>query len=349
MIKISAPFRGINEVLSLIESGADELYCGYLSPEWDKKYSYLEFERKGPGSNFTDIDELKEAIGVAHSKNVPVYLALNGLYVNEQYPLLLKIFRKLYRLGFDAFIVADIGLILTLRNMEVSVPIHLSTGGTVFNSEAVDFYRKLGIFRIVLDRQMRLEWIKDISENNPNIEFEVFILNTLCVNIDGFCTYTHIYKKEKEDMILSKKHPQGRSVDVLSTYDIHGEGDACCLKYKVDVLSGRRNKNVPDAVISPVFYKQIRDGVECGACALYDIARTKVRSVKIIGRQLSTQERLASVKFIREALSVLNGGGEEIRRVDFLNAVQMMYRRVYGYKGRCRGNNCYHPEVLSVV
>ncbi|MBN1871705.1 MAG: U32 family peptidase, partial [Candidatus Omnitrophica bacterium] len=115
MLKITAPFREKNEVLPLIEAGADELYCGYLSAEWTGRYTGLEFERKGRGSNFTDLKELSDAVDLAHQRDIPVYLALNGLYVREQYPLLLKILSELDKIDFDAYIVADLGLLLTLR------------------------------------------------------------------------------------------------------------------------------------------------------------------------------------------------------------------------------------------
>ena len=95
MLKITSPFREKEEVTPLIEAGAGELYCGYLSPEWAKRYTSLEFERKGGGSNFTDLTELKQAVALAHKGGVPVYLTLNGLYVKDQYPLLLKITNQL--------------------------------------------------------------------------------------------------------------------------------------------------------------------------------------------------------------------------------------------------------------
>ena len=103
MLKITVPFKKKEEVLPLIEAGADELYCGYLAPEWAEKYTSLEFERKGGGSNFTDPGELREAVDLAHKKGIPVYLALNGLYVRRQYPLLLKILAQLNKIDLDAY------------------------------------------------------------------------------------------------------------------------------------------------------------------------------------------------------------------------------------------------------
>jgi hypothetical protein len=87
------------------------------------------------------------------------------------------------------------------------------------------------------------------------------------------------------------------------------------------------------------------DGVECGACAIYDISRTKVKSLKIVGRQIAPEARLQSTKFIRACLDILENN-KDMNRQDFIRKVQELYQKTFEYKKRCRGNNCYHPEVL---
>ncbi len=345
MLRITTPFGEKKEVIPLIEAGADELYCGYLSPEWNKRYTSLEFERKGGRSNFTDLTELKQAVDLAHKKGIPVYLALNGLYVKQQYPLLLKIVNQLNRLDLDGYIVADIGLLLTLRNQGFKKQIHISTGGTVFNSEAVGFYKSLGASRIILERQTSLESMQALSEENLNIDFEVFILNTLCVYIDGFCTFLHTYGKDKEEDISKKNWKEDERLSIITAYDPEAQGDACHLKYSVEVFDSALERKIRSTKAKPSFYKQLVDGPECGACAIYDIIHTKVKSIKIVGRQLNPKVRLDSTKFIRACLDILKNN-KDINRQDFLRKTQQIYQKTFAYKKRCRGNNCYHPEVL---
>jgi len=345
MLKVASPFREKKEIISLIEAGADELYCGYLSSEWVKRYTSLEFERKGGRSNFTDLKELKDAVDLAHKNNIPVYLTLNGLYVNSQYPLLLKIIGQLEKIDFDAFIVADIGLLLTLGKTKTKKQIHISTGGTVFNSEAASFYKDLGASRIVLDRQTTLKSMKVISEDNRDIDFEVFILTTLCVYIDGFCTFLHTYGRESMEDVSKRDWKKDGRLHLITAYDPKAQADACCLKYSVqtcDPKSFRKNTNK----IHPTFYKHLLDGIECGACAIYDISRTKVKSIKIVGRQLGPEVRLKSTRFIRSVLDIIENN-KEISRRDFILKVQGLYQKTFEYKKKCRGNNCYHPEVLK--
>lgn len=345
MLKITSPFREKKEVAPLIEAGADELYCGYLSPEWGKKYTALEFERKGRGSNFTDLAQLRQSVDLAHEKGIPVYLTLNGLYVRQQYPLLFKVVDQLNKIDLDGYIVADIGLLLTLAKQGYKKKIHISTGGTVFNSESARFYKGLGASRIILDRQVSLDSIKALTFENPDIDFEVFILNTLCVYIDGFCTFLHTYGRLTTEDISNKQWQEDKKLCMITAYDPEARADACCLKYSIRTYDSGLNKRIDAGKIRPTFYKQLIDGCECGACAIYDLNKTKVKSIKIVGRQLNPQKRLQDTKFIRSTLNILRDN-KDITREDFISRVQGLYRQSYNYQKPCRGNNCYHPEVL---
>jgi len=344
--KITVPFREKQEVNALIAAGADELYCGYLPAAWKNRYTGLEFERKGIGSNFTNLKQLKQAVELAHNRQTPVFLTLNGLYVYSQYPVLLKIVKQLEQLELDAFIVADLGLLLALRRMGTPKQIHISTGGTVFNSQAVDFYQGLGASRIILDRQMSLEAIRELSAAHPGVGFEAFIFTTLCAFIDGYCTFLHTYGADSVEQIAQKRCREAGRLQIGTTYDQPGaQGDVCKLKFSVQTFNSKLNKKTDLSYIKPVFYKQLADNIECGACALYDIAQTRVKSVKIIGRQFLPEERLRDLRFIYSALDVLRKN-KHTPRQEFIRQVQQLYRQTFKAKGRCRGNNCYHPEVL---
>lgn len=342
MTGILSPFKTVAEVIPLIEAGATELYCGYLSPEWSRKFTGLEFERKGEESNFTDLNELKRAVAIAHGRKVPVYLALNGLYVNAQYPLLTRIIAQLEKTDLDAYIVADLGVLLLLRRMGSRKKVHISTGGTVFNAGAAAFYRRLGASRIVLDRQTGLETIRSLVKAHPDLEFEVFILNTLCMFIDGFCTFMHAYGFIRDPR--AKPEKQSAPCSIMMTYDIKDRMDACGLDYAVQVFDRDYRRRKKTSRARPVFYKQKVDGVECGACFLYDLKRSGITAVKIVGRQLSAEMRSKSTVFIKGAVDLLERPG--IDRRTFIASCQKEYARVFGYTKPCGGNNCYHPQVL---
>jgi collagenase-like PrtC family protease len=258
---------------------------------------------------------------------------------------LLKIVKQLKQIDLDGYIVADIGLLLTLRKKGPKKQIHISTGGTVFNSEAVSFYKNLGVRRIILDRQTTLESMDALSIDNPDIDFEVFIVNTLCVYIDGFCTFLHTYGRESIEDVSKKEWREDEKLHIITAYDPEAQADACCLKYAVQAYNNRLNKRINTDKIQPTFYKQLMDGTECGACAIYDINKTKVKSIKIVGRQITSEARLQSTKFIGACLDILENN-KDINRQDFIHKTQELYQKTFEYKKRCRGNNCYHPQVL---
>ncbi len=116
------------------------------------------------------------------------------------------------------------------------------------------------------------------------------------------------------------------------------------MRYSVQVY-GSAGQRLDTDKIRPTFYKHLIDGVECGACTIYDINKTKVKSVKIVGRQLDPETRLKSTRFIRSVLDILENN-KEISRQDFIRKVQELYQKIFEYKKKCRGNNCYHPSVL---
>lgn len=343
-LRINAPFKTKEEVVPLIEAGADELYCGYLPLYWKKKFTNLEFERKGGGSNFEDLRELKKAVEIAHKKGITVAVTLNGLYVENQYPFLLRAIKELCSLDIDAFIVADLGLLLTLRDLGCKKKIHISTGATVFNSQSCAFYKQFGVSRIILDRQTSLSAMKYICSTNPDIEFEVFILNTLCVYIDGFCTFMHAYTKEfdKQELVTKKQNEFGRQqINIFYSYDLLSRADACTLQYKIKVYN-KNKRLLSGSKIQPTFFKHAVDGVECGACALYEISKSGVDIVKIVGRQLLPEKHIGDTKFIYSVIKILKDN-PKIKKQDFVFKTQELYKKCFNYSKRCLGNNCYYP------
>lgn len=89
-MKLIVPISKVEEVLPIIEAGADELYCGVLPLEWYKKYTNVASINRAERmrSNLKNFDELKQIVKMAHSYNIPVSLALNSIYTEDQYPLL---------------------------------------------------------------------------------------------------------------------------------------------------------------------------------------------------------------------------------------------------------------------
>lgn len=121
-MKLVVPVSKINEVLPLIKAGADEFYCGVFCEEWQKEYSRaVLFSNRAEqlSANLKSFAELKQVVSIAHRSNVRVSLTLNTTYIGEQYLMLEKYIKQALDCKIDAIIVADLGVLLTLKEINI--------------------------------------------------------------------------------------------------------------------------------------------------------------------------------------------------------------------------------------
>jgi len=348
-LKIMAPFNTVDEINDLAETGAGELYCGVIEEEWLRKYPVVGINRRVElFSNLHSFADLKKATDLAHSYGIPVCLTINEhYYTNAQYPYLLDYIAKSIEAGTDAFIVSDPALIIALNEKGSKIPLHLSTGGTVFNTAAAAFYQELGVSRITIPRHLRLAEMKTIIEALPELETAVFIMNSRCANIDGFCTFDHSPLKCSDSVkFLGEGALRGYPEGILSK-DIFATG-CCMLPYVVNVEAAPSGSATADAKTRSAIARQALwsrhhiDNLPCGACALFDFHKMGVSAVKIVGRGNPTKRKIGDVGFLKMLISLLDGG--ELERDDFRKYARDLYRA--NYRKTCDSTNCYYPEML---
>ncbi|MEM1562441.1 MAG: U32 family peptidase [Candidatus Bathyarchaeia archaeon] len=322
MIRILAPVDRVDEVDKLIDAGADEIYCGLVPSEWLHKYTAIVAltRRPAPSANLKSFKELEECVEIAHSHNAEVSLTINEHYYRaDQYDLLLKITEKAADIGVDYIVLSDLGLLLTLRKMNIGVKLHVSIGGVALNSEAIKFYQELGVLRIQLPRDLTIEEIREICNEVSGIQLGAFILNSKCANIDGFCTFLHF-------------PPMGPLYN-----------NACMLSYEVFVDSNEdEEKKIVAGVRQKVWERFHIDDRPCGACALYDFNEMNLGFVKIVGRGYPTPKKILDVTFIRTLLNYLYE--KKPSREAFRLFAKSLYNRFYNRE--CRVIMCYYPEVM---
>ena len=93
----------------------------------------------------------------------------------------------LNEIKIDAIIVSDPGVIYLAKSIAPEIEIHLSTQANTTNDLACKFWKEQGIQRIVLARELSIEEIKNIAENNQDIEFEIFVHGAMCISYSGRC------------------------------------------------------------------------------------------------------------------------------------------------------------------
>ena len=356
MIHILSPVCSAADTAAVIDAGAAEVYCGVMTGAWQKRYTNVGSpnRREWRVSSMRGYDELSAVVQAAHERRGRVFLTLNALYTAGQYDGVREQVHAAIDTGVDALIVADLGLLLSLRYFGWTRDIHVSTGGTSFNRETVAFYRDLGACRVILPRQNRIREIVAIKAAHPDLEIETFILNRGCKNIDGFCTFHHgtneiqrgwwwnIPKKLHADhYILNALKRMPRKIrDALSRTRLISSDSACFLAFESHVVS----KAGAQAVAT--LRKNLRDNFNlfngfdtCGACALWDFDRAGICSVKIVGRSNPIEKKLNDVRFLKRCLDFLASAAPT--REEYAGFVRQAYESVYGFN--CH-DWCYYPE-----
>jgi putative protease len=90
-------------------------------------------------------------------------------------------------LPFDAYIVADPGVIELVRGISPDHELHLSTQANTINLYSARFWQRQGIRRINMAREMSLENIRETVSSVPGMEFEAFVHGALCISYSGRC------------------------------------------------------------------------------------------------------------------------------------------------------------------
>ena len=176
MSELLAPAGDLEKLKYAFTYGADACYLG------GKKFSM-----RANAGNFT-IDEIREGADFAHSKNGKVYVTINISGRNNDFNELAKYVKDLNNAGVDGIIAADPGIIMTVRDTLPDMKISLSTQSSTTNYKSVEFWKRNGVNRIVLARELSFEDIKGICENKPEgMEIETFVHGAMCISYSGRC------------------------------------------------------------------------------------------------------------------------------------------------------------------
>ena len=174
--EILSPAGNFEKMRAAILYGADAVYlAGHI------------FGMRAAADNFS-IEELSEAVEYAHARGVKVYLTLNTMPREYEYPDLRKYLSDLSHINIDAMIIADVGVMMLVKEMLPSMEIHISTQANATSAAACLAWYALGAKRVVLARELTLEEIKAIRLGIPDdLELECFVHGSMCVSYSGRC------------------------------------------------------------------------------------------------------------------------------------------------------------------
>ena len=174
IMELLAPAGTMENFMAALESGADAIYLGGKV-----------FNARAHAANF-GIDELREAVRLAHILDVSVYVTVNILIGDTELKDLKQYIKDLDSIGVDAIIVQDLAVAEIAKRVAPNIHLHGSTQMTAATLDAVRFYESLGFTRVVLARELSLKEIQHICKH-CKAEIEVFVHGALCVCYSGQC------------------------------------------------------------------------------------------------------------------------------------------------------------------
>lgn len=179
-VELLAPAGSLEKLKVAFLYGADAVYIG------GKNYSL-----RANATNFS-IDEIREACLYAHSLNKKVYVTVNIIFHNDNVEGIISYLKDLESCKVDAVISSDPLIIDVINENKIKIPVHISTQMSTSNSEAVMFFKDLGVERVVLSRECNRDNIKSIIDKT-GIEVETFVHGAMCSSYSGRCVLSNYF------------------------------------------------------------------------------------------------------------------------------------------------------------
>ena len=174
MMELLSPAGGYDALVAAVQSGADAVYMGFGA-----------FNARRSAKNFTD-EDFASAVRYCHLRGVRVFLTLNTLVTDRELPQAAEALRNASRMGVDAVLVQDWGLLTLAREIVPDLAIHASTQMSLFTLGGANEAAALGMERVVLARELCRDDIAEICKG-CGAEIEIFGHGALCMCYSGQC------------------------------------------------------------------------------------------------------------------------------------------------------------------
>lgn len=277
-----APAGNMDKLRFAVRYGADAVYFGGK-----------DFNLRAGTDNFT-IDEIASAIDFCGQSHVETIFLLNAFLKESDIGLVKEYLLSIKHFPFSAIMISDPGMLLLIREMGISVPIHLSTQISTLNHYAINFWKEAGISRVVLAREATLEEIRRIREY-VDMEIEVFVHGALCISYSGRC--------------LLSRYFTGRDANT-------GECTHPC-RWKYAIVEENREGNHLDIIEHARGTEILSSKDLCLIRRLIEYADAGVDAFKIEGRMKSVYYTSNTTRVYAHALSLLDNPAEFEKMLPF--------------------------------
>ena len=176
--EVLSPAGTLEKLKVAIDYGADAVFVGGQA-----------YGLRSRAGNFS-MEEMQEGINYAHERGAKVYVAANMVTHEGNEIGAGAWFRELRDMGLDAVIVSDPALIAICATEAPGLEIHLSTQASSTNYETFEFWKELGLTRVVLAREVSMAELAEIRKRT-SVEIEAFVHGAMCISYSGRCVLSN--------------------------------------------------------------------------------------------------------------------------------------------------------------
>ncbi|HEP1299879.1 TPA: U32 family peptidase [Streptococcus pyogenes] len=176
--EVLSPAGTLEKLKVAIDYGADAVFVGGQA-----------YGLRSRAGNFS-MEELQEGIDYAHTRGAKVYVAANMVTHEGNEIGAGEWFRQLRDMGLDAVIVSDPALIVICSTEAPGLEIHLSTQASSTNYETFEFWKAMGLTRVVLAREVNMAELAEIRKRT-DVEIEAFVHGAMCISYSGRCVLSN--------------------------------------------------------------------------------------------------------------------------------------------------------------
>ncbi len=293
-VELLAPAGDLERLKYALMYGADAVY-----------FAGKKFGLRAHTQNFT-YQEMEQALEFAHNLNKKCYLVINIIAHTYDFDDLENYLIEIKDLNFDGYIISDPGVLMLAQEIfGMNREFHLSTQMSTANHKSIAFWKKQGVSRIVLARELSLDEIREIHNSDSEIELEAFIHGAMCMSYSGRCLISNY----------------------MTTRDAN-QGDcaqSCRWNYSL-VESNREGEYFPiEEDERGSYFFNSKD--LCTIDILKDIIDSGVKSLKIEGRNKTPFYVASVVRAYREAIRRIEVGDSKID--DLIEEVTKVSHRKY--------------------
>ena len=312
-MKLTVGINSGDDVKKLIECGGDEFFSSVLIDNL-----YLSARPSLKQYNFS-IEEIDQVSKIVLKNNKNFFIAMNEPYDDDEIPDILSIMNNMIDIGISGFIISSIPLLLKIKNSRKNYgKLILSCLALALNEGSISMYKDMGIHRIILTRQNRIEEIEYFIKKFPNLEFETFGFFDKCNNLDELCRTTDYIN------FNDKKYKK--------------EGCICHIAKTHEIVVSNSMKKIDN------YENRIRDNllwrIGCSHCFIRRLKKIGVTAVKLASRGWSFNKKLKVVKNLDELRRIEES---KIKNLEFIKVSKLRFKELMGYDCHLP-YDCYYRE-----